>query len=126
MNADFCIAGPTPTVLLSRGFLPVQTPVLNGFADVSRREIWVGLKIGNSAGDLEDSVIRPGRKAQPSDRLAQQGLHRIAQVAIAPEVPSCHMCVGVEAGLAPKAADESPITRMRTSELSARVRGRTE
>src|SRR5712691_8247537 len=48
-----------------RGLPPVQTPVLDGFADVRAGQLVSAGQVGNGACDLEDAVVSPGRQPEP-------------------------------------------------------------
>ena len=56
---------------LGRQTPPIERAILNGFADMLRRQIGCPVEIGNRAGDLEDAVIGSRREPQPRDRGAQ-------------------------------------------------------
>ena len=98
-----CFSCPLPTILFRspclrapspRPQLPVQTPVLDGLADVFRPDSLRALQVGDGAGDLQDAVVRPGAEAQLVDGGLQQLPARVVHLAKLPDILALHVSIG--------------------------------
>src|ERR1700730_9730277 len=50
----------------------VQGAVLDGFAEVAGLDIFVGVEVGDGAGDFEDAVVGAGGKTEAGDGVLEQ------------------------------------------------------
>lgn len=70
--SQFSLDGETSVVRSSTG--TVETSVLDCLGDVFGPDGLGPGEVGDGAGDLQDSVVGPGREAQPGDGRLQQSL----------------------------------------------------
>src|SRR5439155_18831466 len=102
-----CIEGrDVPTVASQRAIrepLPssqpstVQAAILDCLAHMFRGQVCELLQIGDGAGDLENTVVRPGGERQPGDRGAQERIGTIGYAAERADVSRRHVRVGIDA-----------------------------
>ena len=89
---------------------PIQTPILNRFADVRNADLPCPGQIRNRPRQLEHSVIGPGGETEPGDRCPEEALDRFRKPAILANVrarPCAHSRRGrVAPGTEPAAAAE--------------------
>ncbi len=81
---------------------PIQTPILDRFADVRNADLPCPGQIRNRPRQLEHAVIGPGGEAESGDRGPEQALDWLRQATIPANVPRGHVRIGEEAGLLPE------------------------
>jgi hypothetical protein len=68
---------------------PAQRAILDRFRDVPHLDLYCPRQIRDSAGELQDPVIRSRRQPQLLDRAPQQLLHRSLHPAVLRICPAC-------------------------------------
>jgi hypothetical protein len=80
--------------LFSRPIISIQTPILNGLADVGGEDFLACFKIDDGASDFEDAIIGSGGEAFLGDGLLQQSLAGVVDRTIFANQARPHLGVG--------------------------------